>query len=168
MLHPANNYRQLSIFSVIGPLRIVAEREGIAEITLPDCLPHLNSVQLSDDDSEIRGLLQQAAMQIEEYLIGKREKFNLPLALNGTSFQSAVWREIQNIPYAMTKTYGEIGQALGNGAKARAVGNAAGANLVPFLVPCHRVVGASGNLGGFSGGLSLKIFLLDMEKRWRR
>ena len=165
MLHLAINYGQSFLSSVVGPLRIIVEREGIAEITLPGCLSHLNLDAVSEDDSELRVLLEQAVMQIEEYLIGKRTKFTLPLALSGTTFQLAVWREIQNIPYGMTKTYGEIGRALGDEAKARAVGNAAGANPIPFFVPCHRVVGKSGNIGGFSGGVPLKMLLLAMEKK---
>jgi len=165
MLPLAINYGQCFLSSVVGPLCIIVEREGIAEITLPGCLPHLNFDSLSSDDSVLRVLLQQTAMQIEEYLIGKRTKFNLPLALRGTSFQLAVWREIENIPYGMTKTYGEIGRALGDGAKARAVGNAAGANPIPFFIPCHRVVGTSGHIGGFSGGVYLKKRLLALEKK---
>ncbi|XCN72463.1 MAG: methylated-DNA--[protein]-cysteine S-methyltransferase [Candidatus Electrothrix aestuarii] len=110
-------------------------------------------------------LLCQAKTQLDEYFQGKRKIFDLPLRPQGTSFQQAVWACMQEIPFAETRSYGEIATALGNPNKARAVGGAANKNLLPIVIPCHRVIGSTGSLTGFAGGLHMKQFLLDMEKK---
>lgn len=106
-----------------------------------------------------------AVAQLQEYFAGRRREFQLPLAMKGTDFQCRVWRELLRIPYGETRTYGQVAAAVGRPRAARAVGRAAGANRIPVLIPCHRVVGADGSLTGFAGGLRIKGFLLALENR---
>ncbi len=101
--------------------------------------------------------------QLAQYFVGRREHFNLELDLHGTPFQIAVWRELLNIPYGKLRTYGQVAKALGRPAATRAVGQAAGQNPLPVLVPCHRVIGKGGSLVGFAGGLTTKARLLRLE-----
>jgi methylated-DNA-[protein]-cysteine S-methyltransferase len=104
-----------------------------------------------------------ALAQLEEYFAGLRRAFQLPLALQGTAFQRAVWQGLREIPYGQTVSYGELARRLGLAGGARAVGLANGANPLPIIVPCHRVIGADGSLTGFGGGLSIKRALLSLE-----
>lgn len=110
---------------------------------------------------------REAIRQVLEYLDGKRTRFELPLDLRGTPFQRAVWHALLEIPYGQTRSYGDIARALGRPGAMRAVGSANGANSVPLIVPCHRVIAAGGRLGGFGGGLELKRRLLAMEQSLR-
>jgi methylated-DNA-[protein]-cysteine S-methyltransferase len=105
----------------------------------------------------------QAIVQLTEYFAGTRRVFNLPLAPQGTSFQRSVWQGLRQIPYGDTVSYGELARRLGSQSGARAVGLANGANPVPIIVPCHRVIGADGSLTGFGGGLTIKRALLALE-----
>jgi O-6-methylguanine DNA methyltransferase len=100
--------------------------------------------------------------QVQEYLAGKRQKFDLKIILNGTDFQNAVWREMQRIPYGQTKSYKQIAAAIKRPKAYRAVANACGKNPYPIIIPCHRVV-ASNGLGGFSLGIDIKKQLLKLE-----
>ena len=104
-----------------------------------------------------------AIAQVQEYLAGKRDEFRLELDLRATGFQIRVYAALLEIPYGETRTYGEIARAIGEPAAARAVGTANGANPLPLVVPCHRVVAARGKLGGFGGGVQLKKRLLALE-----
>ena len=101
--------------------------------------------------------------QLREYFAGARRCFELALAPRGTAFQLAVWRHITPIPYGQTVSYSEIARRLGRPEAARAVGLANGANPLPIVVPCHRVIGADGSLTGFGGGLPIKRALLHLE-----
>lgn len=112
-----------------------------------------------------RPLHLQAAMQIADYLTGKRQAFSLPTRVTGTDFQMRVWAAIGSIPYGETRTYGEIGRMLGDVRLARAVGNAANRNPLPLIVPCHRVIGSNGDLTGFACGTATKAYLLALEQR---
>jgi methylated-DNA-[protein]-cysteine S-methyltransferase len=105
-----------------------------------------------------------AAQQLIEYFEGRRSTFDLQLAPEGTEFQKRVWSALLTIPYGETRSYAWLAQAIGNPAAARAVGAANGANPIPVIVPCHRVIGASGALTGFGGGLPVKKFLLELER----
>jgi O-6-methylguanine DNA methyltransferase len=104
-----------------------------------------------------------AIAQIQDYLAGKREEFRLELDLRATGFQIRVYAALLEIPYGEVRSYGEIADAIGEPGAARAVGAAAGANPLPLVVPCHRVVAAHGKLGGFGGGVALKKRLLALE-----
>ena len=105
----------------------------------------------------------EVAAQLDEYFAGRRREFTLPVSLEGTDFQTRVWRELRRIPYGETRTYGDQATALGMPAAARAVGRANGDNRISIVVPCHRVVGANGDLTGYGGGLWRKRYLLDLE-----
>lgn len=106
-----------------------------------------------------------AGAELREYAAGNRREFGSPLALVGSEWQKAVWRELTRIPYGETRSYGEIADRLDRPGAARAVGRANATNRLPLVVPCHRVVAADGTLGGFNGGLHLKERLLAHEKR---
>jgi methylated-DNA-[protein]-cysteine S-methyltransferase len=109
----------------------------------------------------------EAARQLEEYFAGKRTSFDLPLALTGTPFQRQVWEALRAIPYGRTVSYGQLADRLGRPTAARAVGLANGHNPIGIIVPCHRVVGANGDLTGYGGGLDRKRRLLDFERSGR-
>lgn len=108
-------------------------------------------------------LLDEAARQLEEYFTGRRREFDLPLAPAGTPFQCAVWAALRGIPYGETRSYKQIASAVGRPAACRAVGMANHRNPLPIVIPCHRVVGASGALTGYAGGLDIKRKLLAVE-----
>ena len=101
--------------------------------------------------------------ELSEYANGKRKTFDVPLAFAGSEWQEAVWTELMRIPFGETRSYGEIADALGRPGAARAVGSANARNVLPVVVPCHRVIAADGTLGGFNGGLHLKERLLEHE-----
>ncbi|MEU0475106.1 methylated-DNA--[protein]-cysteine S-methyltransferase [Streptomyces olivaceus] len=105
-----------------------------------------------------------AEEQLEAYFAGELKEFGLPLRLTGTPFQRTVWDQLRKIPYGETRTYGQLADALGNPAASRAVGLANGRNPIGIVVPCHRVIGASGGLTGYGGGLERKQRLLDFER----
>lgn len=106
---------------------------------------------------------QAASAQLAEYFAGGRRAFDLPLAPRGTEFQRCVWRALAEIPYGGTLSYGELARRIGKPGASRAVGLANGANPLPIVVPCHRVIGADGSLTGFGGGLPIKRTLLALE-----
>ena len=109
------------------------------------------------------GIVGEACRQLDEYFRGTRKEFDLPLALQGTPFQKAVWHRLTEIPYGETISYAELAQRVGNPKACRAVGTANGANPLPIVIPCHRVIATGGGLGGYAGGLPMKRQLLDLE-----
>ena len=142
---------KISFVSLLGPITIFEEGGKIISL--------LFSYSEHSDSSP---LLEKAKEEIEEYFQGKRKTFDLPLDAKGTEFQKRVWKELLDIRYGETLSYGEIGDRIGTKAY-RAIGNACGKNPIPILIPCHRVVGKD-NIGGFSLGLDLKRKLLDIER----
>ncbi|MGN1177590.1 MAG: methylated-DNA--[protein]-cysteine S-methyltransferase [Candidatus Ornithospirochaeta sp.] len=142
---------KISFVSLLGPITIFEEGGKIVSL--------LFSYSEHSDSSP---LLEKAKEEIEEYFQGKRKTFDLPLDAKGTEFQKRVWKELLDIRYGETLSYGEIGDRIGTKAY-RAIGNACGKNPIPILIPCHRVVGKD-NIGGFSLGLDLKRKLLDIER----
>jgi len=108
-------------------------------------------------------VLKQARIQIEEYFRKERIRFDLPLQLHGTPFQIKVWEKLQEIPYGVTWSYVKLAHAIGKQRAIRAVGNANGKNPIPIIIPCHRVIEKNGHLGGYSGGLHIKDWLLSHE-----
>jgi methylated-DNA-[protein]-cysteine S-methyltransferase len=110
--------------------------------------------------------LRETARQLEEYFKGERREFDLVLHLDGTEFQTRAWRNLMEIPYGKTRSYGEQAERIGNPKASRAVGLANGKNPIPIVVPCHRVIGANGSLTGFGGGLARKRWLLAHERRY--
>ena len=107
--------------------------------------------------------LADAILQLREYFAGERREFDLPLKLGGTEFQVSVLEALQDIPYGETTSYGEIAKRIGRPKAVRAVGAANGRNPIPIVVPCHRVIGSTGDLTGFGGGLDTKEALLRLE-----
>lgn len=116
-------------------------------------------VPIREDDRSFAGLRNQ----LSDYFIGKRANFEVDLDLHGTEFQIRVWTQLLRIPYGKLRTYGEIARALRKPKATRAVGQAAGHNPLPILIPCHRVVGKGGTLVGFAGGITTKARLLRLE-----
>lgn len=109
-------------------------------------------------------LLRQAAAELAAYFAGDLREFTVPLAPKGTPFQQKVWAALREIPYGETRSYKEIAAMVGNEKACRAVGMANNRNPLPIFIPCHRVVGADGELVGYAGGLDVKTFLLELEK----
>ncbi len=150
----------ISMNSPVATLQLFADDHALRQIIFPSRLTDAPTAEPAPPDQAILG---STAAQLQEYFTGSRTEFDLPLNAAGTSFQQAVWQLIGEIEYGTTQTYGEIAACLGNVNKARAVGGAANRNPLPLVIPCHRVLGASGSLTGFAGGLPVKQFLLDLE-----
>lgn len=109
-------------------------------------------------------LIKEAKKQLDEYFVGNRKEFDLPLKPMGTEFQQKVWNALLEIPYGETRYYGEIADNIGNPKAPRAVGLANNRNPISIFIPCHRVIGKSGKLVGYGGGLHIKELLLKLEK----
>ncbi len=146
--------------SPIGELTLVASDAGLQAIWWPD---DVRAFALDDRDDE-HPVLAQTRAQLQEYFDAGRREFTVALDAAGTPFQQRVWEVLRGIEYGHTITYGEQARRLGDPRKARAVGAANGRNPISIIVPCHRVVGASGALTGFAGGMAAKRWLLDFER----
>jgi methylated-DNA-[protein]-cysteine S-methyltransferase len=120
-------------------------------------------VATEDAHGPTSDVLADAALQLEEYFAGNRTRFDLPLARAGTAFEEEVWARVEQIPYGTTVSYGELAMRIGRPGAARAVGRANAHNPLPLFVPCHRVIGASGSLTGYGGGLETKRYVLALE-----
>ena len=141
-------------------LRISASSSGICAIDFDPAAPP----DSPSGPSPQNPLLAEAASQLQAYFAGRLREFDLPLDMDGTEFQISVWRQLLTIPYGRTCSYSAIAKAIGRPAAVRAVGAANGANPLPIVVPCHRVIGMSGKLVGYGGGLPLKKRLLALEQ----
>jgi methylated-DNA-[protein]-cysteine S-methyltransferase len=108
-------------------------------------------------------MLARAVQQLNEYFAGQRTTFDLPLEAMGSVFEHRVWKALRSIPYGTTTSYGDVAKRLGDPSATRAVGSANGKNPIPIIIPCHRVLGANGDLTGFGGGLDRKRWLLEHE-----
>jgi methylated-DNA-[protein]-cysteine S-methyltransferase len=148
------------IDSPLGPLLAVARDGALAELWMSPLPQHETA---GPDDPRDRALLDRVAGQLSEYFAGTLTRFDLPLNLDGTPFQRRVWEELVRIPFGETTSYGELARRVGRPGSARAVGAANGQNPVSIIVPCHRVIGSSGRLTGYGGGLHRKAWLLDHE-----
>ena len=137
-------------------LRLVASDSGLTAIDLNYLSPR--AVRPGTHP-----IAAEAARQLRAYFAGELREFDLPLDMHGTDFQLRVWRELARIPYGETRSYSQIAAAIGAPQAVRAVGAANGANPIPIVVPCHRVIGAGGKLVGYGGGLPLKKRLLELE-----
>ncbi|MBE0570339.1 MAG: methylated-DNA--[protein]-cysteine S-methyltransferase [Ignavibacteriaceae bacterium] len=143
------------ICSSIGVRNIHINKKQTSEKNL-----YLNNVSINDDK------LFNVFTQLEEYFNRTRKGFDLPLELLGTEFQKKVWNELIKIPYGETISYGELANRMGDKNLMRAVASANGANPIPIIIPCHRVIGANGSLTGYGGGLDVKQKLLELEGSW--
>jgi methylated-DNA-[protein]-cysteine S-methyltransferase len=171
----------MTIDSPIGPLTIVLDDAGrLAELRFHrgDDEPPVSRPPTTDNRQRSGGddappvsrqpptaNCQPVITQLREYFEGKRRTFDLELAMRGTEFQLAVWSELQRIPYGDTISYSELARRIGKPSAIRAVGAANGANPIPVIVPCHRVIGSNGTLTGYGGGIERKQWLLALEGR---
>ncbi|MDP4144891.1 MAG: methylated-DNA--[protein]-cysteine S-methyltransferase [Bacillota bacterium] len=144
--------------SPIGTLEIISSDEGIEEINFIKESKEYG-IENNIEDKNIKECIRQ----LEEYFQGNRKEFTVRLNLKGTDFQKQVWNELMRIPYGKTVTYKHIAQEINNPKAVRAVGGANNKNKIPIIIPCHRVIGTSGKLIGYAGGLDIKEFLLKHE-----
>jgi methylated-DNA-[protein]-cysteine S-methyltransferase len=148
--------------SPVGKLTLVATDDGLAGILWEKDRPGRVRLNLEREDAG-HPVLVEAERQLSEYFAGQRKEFAVELDFAGTRFQRKVWHALLTIPFGETRTYGQIARQIGNPTAARAVGAANGRNPVSIIAPCHRVVGATGALTGFAGGLDVKAHLLALE-----
>ncbi len=150
----------LVVDTMVGPLSVGGDEHYIHTVRFGG--------DGEDHDSRPSGdalaLLEEARAQLDQYFKGSRTRFDLPLLPAGTDFQLGVWRALSEIGYGQVLTYGELAGSLGNVHLARAVGQAANRNPLPIFIPCHRLVGAGGWIGGFAPGVELKRVLLEHER----
>jgi methylated-DNA-[protein]-cysteine S-methyltransferase len=144
-----------TIETPIGELGLYADETHLLRITF--CAAGEN-----DNSNKI---IENTAKELQEYFAGNRTDFSIPLNMEGTVFRKQVWKQLLKIPFGETISYQELAERVGSIKKARAVGNANHYNPIPIIVPCHRVVRKSGDLGGFGGGLDVKELLLELEKK---
>ncbi len=154
-------YKDIS--SPVGYIRLIASDMGLAAV-LWEGEDYTRTKLPTPERQDQHPVLLQTAMQLEAYFDRKRTDFTVPLDFRGTDFQVRVWEALLRIPYGITKTYGDLARLLGDIKAVRAVGGALNKNPVSIIVPCHRVVGASGKLVGFAGGLHNKSILLEPEQ----
>lgn len=148
----------LVIDSPVGAIRLLGTDDAVTGIYLPE-------QEAPDAPVRETAVLRRAAEQLAEYFAGTRTTFDLPLAPRGTAFQARVWQALATIPFGTTWTYGELARAIEQPSASRAVGAANGKNPISIVVPCHRVIGTSGALTGYAGGMDAKRWLLAHEQR---
>lgn len=146
--------------SQIGDLTLVGDGEELTGLYMQD---HRHRPPTAGDGRRDDGAFADARRQLAEYLAGERTEFELPLRIEGSDFQRDVWRALLDIPYGETLSYGELAARIGRPGASRAVGLANGRNPISIVVPCHRVIGSSGALTGYGGGIERKRHLLDLE-----
>lgn len=166
-----------SMVSPLGTLRLVASADALVGVYLPDhkgapdladlAAPVAHTHDLAARSHDQHPVLRAARQQLEDYFAGTRVSFSLPLGPAGTPFQRAVWQILAQVPFGHTWTYADIARQLGRPGASRAVGAANGRNPISIIVPCHRIVGSSGALTGYAGGLAAKQWLLAHESRVR-
>jgi methylated-DNA-[protein]-cysteine S-methyltransferase len=150
-----------TIDSPIGPLALAGRGRVLTNLRMVDQTHEPSRADWVLDDR----VFPDAVDQLDAYFAGERTDFDIQLSLAGSAFQQRVWRALLTIPYGETRSYGEIAEQIGASGAARAVGLANGHNPIAIIVPCHRVIGASGSLIGYGGGLDRKRSLLEFEKR---
>ncbi|MGP4044640.1 methylated-DNA--[protein]-cysteine S-methyltransferase [Streptomyces sp. 2A115] len=153
--------QHMVIDSPYGPLTLVARDAVLCGLYMVGQRHRPPEESFGEPDDTPFG---ETVDQLQAYFAGELKDFDLPLHLDGTSFQRTVWEQLQKIPYGETRSYGELADALGNPKASRAVGLANGKNPLGIIVPCHRVVGSDGSLTGYGGGLERKRRLLDFER----
>jgi methylated-DNA-[protein]-cysteine S-methyltransferase len=152
--------RYRTIDSPIGPLALAGQGDALSHLRMLDQTYEPNRSHWVPDERAFPHVVGQ----LEAYFAGERNDFELDLNFAGSDFQRRVWQALLTIPYGETRSYGQIAAQIGAAGAARAVGLANGHNPIAIIVPCHRVIGASGSLTGYGGGLNRKRWLLDMEQ----
>jgi methylated-DNA-[protein]-cysteine S-methyltransferase len=143
----------------LGKLGIVEQNDNITDVYFA------NDVIPQEAEIVETTLISEAFSQLDAYFAGQRKEFSLPLAPQGTDFMQTVWKALCTIPYGTTASYKDIAIAINNPKAVRAVGQANSKNPIPIFIPCHRIIASNGKLGGYSGGLEIKAFLLALEYR---
>ena len=162
MIKSVEIYWHKQIQSPLGILELVANENSLIMVLMEnDSRDQFSALNLKDGGNH--KILQATEKQLGEYFLGYRKTFDLPLELKGTEFQKQVWNQLLKIPYGEHVTYGFQAAQIGRPKAVRAVGASNGKNPIPIIVPCHRVIGASGALIGYAGGLSVKRLLLKLE-----
>ena len=152
-----------TVRSPVGKLKLVAIDKGLVAILWEN--EKSGRVPLSElQKNDRHPILLKTEQQLNEYFAGQRKQFSIALDMRGTRFQKNVWDALLAIPFGETRSYGQLAKQLGNPKASRAVGAANGRNPLSIIVPCHRVIGSSGKLTGFAGGLEVKAHLLSLEK----
>lgn len=152
-----------TIISPVGKLKLIASDKALVAVLWEhEKIGRVKIGALIKKDNH--PILLKTEIQLKEYFLKKRKKFTIPTDSCGTEFQKSIWQVLQTIPFGKTQTYAEIAEQISRPKSARPVGGAVGKNPLAIIVPCHRVVGSSGKLVGFAGGLKNKIKLLDLEK----
>ncbi len=146
--------------SPVGALLLAGEKSALHYLSFPG---GNKAFEPSDDWIENAKPFEEVKRQLEAYFAGKLKVFDLPLKLKGTDFQKRIWQALPIIKFGKTQSYGWLAQQVDSPKASRAVGAANGANPIPIILPCHRVIGANGALTGFGGGLPTKKFLLNLE-----
>ena len=146
--------------SPIGKLFLAGDQDGLRYLNFPK---EKRPVDPQHGWIEMPAFFTSVVAELKEYFAGKRQDFSVDINPEGTDFQLSVWHALQKVPYGKTVSYGELAERVGNPKASRAVGAANGANPIPIIIPCHRVIGASGDLTGFGGGLDVKQYLLEHE-----
>jgi methylated-DNA-[protein]-cysteine S-methyltransferase len=156
---------RLVVETPIGPLVLEGTDDALTRLLLPNAARSAPPAPSGTDDTAAppARAVAIAARQLAEYFDGARTSFEIPLAFHGTPFQEDVWRALGEIPYAETVSYGELAEIVGRPLAYRAVGQANGANPLPIVLPCHRVLATGGRIGGYGGGLETKRRLLALE-----
>lgn len=150
------------IESPVGQLKLIAKGPRLTAVLWPNDRPNRVLLGPMDEDTG-SGILDQAERQLDEYFAGRRQAFELALEFHGTDFQRRVWQALLSIPFGETRSYLDIAVQIGNPTAVRAVGAANGRNPISIIAPCHRVIGSTGALTGFAGGLDTKLLLLSLE-----
>lgn len=156
------SYVYKTMRSPVGELKLVASDNGLAAVLWENDNPKRVPLQPLKQDNN-HPVLAEAEKQLSEYFAGKRTSFTVALDPVGTGFQKKVWDALRTIPFGQTRSYGQIAKQIGNPKAVRAVGGANGKNPLSIIAPCHRVIGSSGKLTGFAGGLDIKAQLLELE-----
>ena len=157
-------YYDKIISSPVGELKLIANNEGLTAILWGN--EDSQGIKVNSTSQKNHPILLQTEQQLAEYFARKRTTFTVPLDFSGTDFQKKVWAVLLSIPFGKTMTYGQIAQKINQPKAARAVGGASNRNPISILIPCHRVIGSSGKLVGFAGGLETKASLLELEKEY--
>jgi len=153
---------QTTITTPLGRILLARTAQGLAGAWFEGQKHHPGPIAAPETPND--ELLRRAACELNEFFAGERERFDVPLDLQGTPFQRSVWRRLLRIAAGTTRSYGEIAKELGSAKAVRAVGGAVGRNPVSVIVPCHRVVGSDGSLTGYAGGVDRKRALLELER----
>lgn len=157
-------YYHKTMDSPVGQLTLIASDKGLAAVLWENELPDRVNINAGTIDIH-HPILCQAEEQLNEYFAQKRISFSVELDFVGTAFQKKIWKALLTIPFGETRTYGQIAKQIGDPKAVRAVGGAANKNPISIIAPCHRVIGASGKLVGFAGGIANKNRLLQLENK---